>query len=266
MPVFPHPDTGAWDEIDKLSAAAPDDATATRDVYLAVLAAPAGAASPRRSRRSRTRRRAASSSIAPAGKDRTGLVTALLLRLAGVGIADIAADYAVSGDNLRERARPWIEEAETDEERRRRKRISATPAEAMAGVLEELQRRYGGVAGYLANGRRRRRGSGAGARPPAKLGFSAMRILDHRELRPDRHEPRAAAAARGSRGVRDRQAPEHLDRRVPVPAAGSRRPLRRLPGRDQRRRVPRGRRRRATSPRTRRCTSSSPSRTARSRT
>jgi protein-tyrosine phosphatase len=151
VPVFPHPDTGAWIELDKLSAAAPDHATATRDVYLAVLmllpecfaaAVAAVADAPR----------GAVVVHCTAGKDRTGLVTALLLRLAGVSIADIAADYAVSGANLRERARPWIEEAETEEELRRRERISATPAEAMAGVLEELQRRYGGVAGYLREG------------------------------------------------------------------------------------------------------------------
>jgi protein-tyrosine phosphatase len=151
VPVFPHPDTGAWEELDKLSAAAPDHATATRDVYLAVLLllpdhfaaaveavadAPPGAVVVH----------------CTAGKDRTGLVTALLLRLAGVSIEEIASDYALSGGNLRERARPWIEEAETVEELRRRERISATPADAMAGVLEELQRRYGGVAGYLREG------------------------------------------------------------------------------------------------------------------
>ena len=149
--VFPHPDTGAWEELDKLSASAPDHATATRDVYLAVLLL-----QPERFAE-------AVEAVADApdgavvvhcagGKDRTGLVTALLLRLAGVGIADIAADYALSGANLRERARPWIDEAETEEEWRRRERISVTPAEAMTGVLEELQRRYGGVAGYLRAG------------------------------------------------------------------------------------------------------------------
>jgi protein-tyrosine phosphatase len=151
VPVFPHPDTGAWDEIDKLSAAAPDHATATRDVYLTLLlllperfaaAVEAVADAPE----------GAVVVHCTAGKDRTGLVTALLLRLAGVSIADIAADYAVSGDNLRERARPWIEEAETAEELQKRERISATPADAMTGVLEELQRRYGGVAGYLRTG------------------------------------------------------------------------------------------------------------------
>jgi protein-tyrosine phosphatase len=151
VPVFPHPDTGAWEEIDKLSAAAPDDATATRDVYLTLLmllpeqfAAAVEAVA-----------RAPEGVVVihcTAGKDRTGLVTALLLRLAGVGITNIAEDYAVSGANLRDRARPWIEEAETKEELRRRERIAATPAEGMAGVLEELQRRFGGVAGYLRQG------------------------------------------------------------------------------------------------------------------
>jgi protein tyrosine/serine phosphatase len=37
-----------------------------------------------------------------AGKDRTGLVVALLLRLAGVGLEEIGADYAVSGSTLAE--------------------------------------------------------------------------------------------------------------------------------------------------------------------
>lgn len=149
--VLPHPDTGAWEEIDKLSAAAPDNATASRDVYLTLLMLLPD------------RYAAAVEAVADApegavvvhcagGKDRTGLVTALLLRLAGVSIAEIAEDYSVSGANLDQRARPWIEEAETEEERRRRERISATPAEAMSGVLEELQRRYGGVAGYLREG------------------------------------------------------------------------------------------------------------------
>lgn len=151
VPVFPDPATGAWEEIDALSAAAPDDASATRDVYLTLLRLlPEGFAE-------------AVEAVAEApegvvvvhctaGKDRTGLVTALLLRLAGVSVANVAADYATSAENLRERARPWVEEAETEAERRRRERVVATPAEAMVGVLEELQRRFGGVAGYLREG------------------------------------------------------------------------------------------------------------------
>ncbi|MGZ4352997.1 MAG: tyrosine-protein phosphatase [Gaiellaceae bacterium] len=57
------------------------------------------------------------------GRDRTGIVAALLLRLAGVSVADAAEDYAATAED--------------------------TPREAMAGVLAELDRRYRSVAGYL---------------------------------------------------------------------------------------------------------------------
>ncbi len=50
--------------------------------------------------------------------------------------------------------------------------------------------------------------------------------------------------ARRARGVRRRQAPEHVDGRVSLSPAGPRRPLRRVPRGDQRRRVPGGRPRR----------------------
>ena len=66
----------------------------------------------------------------------------------------------------------------------------------------------------------------------------------HRVVRTDRHEPRPASEAGRPRGVRRRQAPEHVDGRVPVPAPGPRRPLLGVPARDQRRRVPEGRPRR----------------------
>jgi hypothetical protein len=56
------------------------------------------------------------------GRDRTGLVAALLLRLAGVDAATVADDYAATAGD--------------------------TPREAMAAVLAELDRR-GGVEAYL---------------------------------------------------------------------------------------------------------------------
>ena len=86
------------------------------------------------------------------GKDRTGLVAALLLRLAGVGLEDIGRDYALSGPNLAERTASWLESAPTELERRRREKLSQTPAIAMARVIEEVERRFGGVEGYLAAG------------------------------------------------------------------------------------------------------------------
>jgi protein-tyrosine phosphatase len=83
------------------------------------------------------------------GKDRTGLLTALLLHLAGVPTAEIAADYALSEERLRPRHEGWFEAAETEAERRRLERIAQTPPEVITGVFEELDRRYGSVEGYL---------------------------------------------------------------------------------------------------------------------
>ena len=65
-----------------------------------------------------------------------------------------------------------------------------------------------------------------------------MKILITRVVGPDRDEPRAAPAPRRPRGLRHRQASQHVDRRVPGPPPGPRGPLRAVPRRDQRRRVP----------------------------
>jgi protein-tyrosine phosphatase len=84
-----------------------------------------------------------------AGKDRTGLISALLLALAGVRDETIAEDYAESEANLAELTAKWIGEAADDAERARRTQLSRTPREAMLGVLEALDERYGGVREYL---------------------------------------------------------------------------------------------------------------------
>lgn len=84
------------------------------------------------------------------GKDRTGLVAALLLRLAGVGLDDIGLDYSLSGPNLAGSLTQWLESAPDAQERRRRELLSNTPAEGMRRVVEDLEERYGSVAGYLA--------------------------------------------------------------------------------------------------------------------
>lgn len=84
-----------------------------------------------------------------AGKDRTGLTCAMLLRLAGVGIDDIAADYGLSADNIRPLIDPWADAAPNDQERALRVRIGSSPPQVMADVLTELERRHDGVRGYL---------------------------------------------------------------------------------------------------------------------
>jgi protein-tyrosine phosphatase len=130
---------------------APDVATAIRDVYLVLL------------ERFRPNFARAVSVVGGApeggvlvhcagGRDRTGLVTALLLRLAGVGVEAIAADYAVSEERLRPRHELWLAEAETEAERENIRRISETPAAAMAGVLEQLERHHGTVEEFLRGG------------------------------------------------------------------------------------------------------------------
>lgn len=150
LPFF-HEDDEVFREVDAASKAAPDYATATRDVYLiflehfrenvaeavkAVARAPEGAVVVH----------------CAGGKDRTGLVTAFLLKLAGVSDEDIAEDYAVSEERLKPRHDRWLAEAETEAERERLRRILVTPAESMLGVLHELEHRYGSVEGYLQAG------------------------------------------------------------------------------------------------------------------
>ena len=84
-----------------------------------------------------------------AGKDRTGLVCAMLLRMAGVSLEDIAADYALSGDNIRPLIDPWADAAMDEEERALRLRIGSSPPEVMREVLAELERNHGSVREYL---------------------------------------------------------------------------------------------------------------------
>jgi protein tyrosine/serine phosphatase len=84
------------------------------------------------------------------GKDRTGLVAALLLRLAGVDCDTIGSDYALSGPNLAATLQEWLDQAPTERDRRRREKLSQTPADAMRRVVTTIEERYGSVDGYLA--------------------------------------------------------------------------------------------------------------------
>ena len=77
------------------------------------------------------------------GRDRTGLASALMLRLAGVELEAIADDHARSDEYLSPWWEPWHAEAPDEETRRRRMRVTAMPDGAMADVLAELDvRRY----------------------------------------------------------------------------------------------------------------------------
>ena len=81
------------------------------------------------------------------GKDRTGLVVALLLRLAGVSLERIDADYAVSETNLDDQN--WVDEAPDELEAERRRKIIRSPEGVMAAVLAGLERQHGSVREYL---------------------------------------------------------------------------------------------------------------------
>jgi protein-tyrosine phosphatase len=83
------------------------------------------------------------------GVDRTGIVSALVLRLAGVGLTEIGLDYAESEGNWAPHVGSWIDEAPDEEERRFRQMLSGTPPEAITGALEQVEARHGSVGAYL---------------------------------------------------------------------------------------------------------------------
>ena len=125
VPVLDHVDEDTWEEVRLLAEGASSHAAATEQVYLRFLdhcrpsfveAVAAVATSP-----------------GPvvfhchAGKDRTGLVAAILLRLAGVPVEVIAEDYALSGIRLEPRHQQWLASAADAADRLRIERITATP-------------------------------------------------------------------------------------------------------------------------------------------
>jgi protein tyrosine/serine phosphatase len=148
IPLFPEPDSELWREIDAIDDATPDATVAKGVVYLECLERFAPSFVTAVDAVARTPDGGALVHCM-GGKDRTGLVTALLLRLAGVSIEDIAEDYALSGENLRASTEDWIASSVDEDERRRRERMSVTPASAMATVLRELEARHGGAREYL---------------------------------------------------------------------------------------------------------------------
>jgi protein-tyrosine phosphatase len=83
------------------------------------------------------------------GVDRTGLVAALILRVAGVGVEPIAADYALSEESWAPSFDEWIAEAPDEAERRKRRLLSVMPPETMHDVLLQLEREHGSIDAYL---------------------------------------------------------------------------------------------------------------------
>ncbi|MBY4575637.1 protein tyrosine phosphatase [Gordonia paraffinivorans] len=88
-----------------------------------------------------------------AGKDRTGLVIALILGVLGVPREAILADYTVTGVNRRhvaEQAEPLV--AELGLVMAEVRTFFESPPLALSTALDYLDREYGGAAGYLQYG------------------------------------------------------------------------------------------------------------------
>jgi protein-tyrosine phosphatase len=83
-----------------------------------------------------------------AGKDRTGLVAALLLSVAGVDPDAIGADYAETDVQLASKYEEWLAKATPERLATMRDELRCPP-EWILSTLDHLERRWGGVEPYL---------------------------------------------------------------------------------------------------------------------
>ena len=87
-----------------------------------------------------------------AGKDRTGILAALLLSLAGVPRREIIADYAATEGFIPDLKREFLDlAARNGTDVARYARLLESPAPTMEATLDRLARRHGSVEGYLAD-------------------------------------------------------------------------------------------------------------------
>ena len=86
------------------------------------------------------------------GKDRTGVLVALLLDAAGVDHDEIVADYARSGERMAPIIERWMTNNPSSTMTEQLAAFTAmAPAETMVQVLDHLATRWGGAAGFLAD-------------------------------------------------------------------------------------------------------------------
>src|SRR5260370_19972254 len=83
-----------------------------------------------------------------AGKDRTGLVAAMMLSRAGVDPEAIGADYAESDLQLAGRYEEWLAKASPERLQSMRDELRCPP-EWMLSTLDYVNHKWGGVEGYL---------------------------------------------------------------------------------------------------------------------
>jgi protein-tyrosine phosphatase len=83
-----------------------------------------------------------------AGKDRTGLVAAMVLSVAGVPGDAIATDFAETDAQLAASYLEWIAAAAPERRSEMREEFRCPP-ERILGVLDHLEKKWGGVPAYL---------------------------------------------------------------------------------------------------------------------
>jgi protein-tyrosine phosphatase len=83
-----------------------------------------------------------------AGKDRTGLVAAMMLSIAGVEPKAIGADFAETDLQLAGRYEEWLARAAPERLESMRNELRCPP-EWMLSTLEHISQKWGGVEGYL---------------------------------------------------------------------------------------------------------------------
>lgn len=85
-----------------------------------------------------------------AGKDRTGIIMALLLASIGVSDDDIVADYALSYGQIQHLVKEWREYAiENGRDLEQLERDAGSKPETMIQMLKHIRQKYGSVRQYL---------------------------------------------------------------------------------------------------------------------
>ncbi|MCQ3929755.1 MAG: protein-tyrosine-phosphatase [Chloroflexi bacterium] len=85
-----------------------------------------------------------------AGKDRTGIITALLLSAMGVQDDIIAEDYALTGSQITHLVTLWRDDAlQSGEDMQDFERDMGSNTDTMLGMLGYLKQQYGGAVNYL---------------------------------------------------------------------------------------------------------------------
>jgi protein-tyrosine phosphatase len=86
------------------------------------------------------------------GRDRTGLITAFLLSIAGVPLASIAEDYALSTECLRSREEHYLQNGPgTIEECQLFLEQMRTDPEVITETFTRIEKEHGSISGYLQN-------------------------------------------------------------------------------------------------------------------